>query len=780
MFLRNPMEQARRIRGGKFWVACLLTLSAHGQQIRPLAVEDALGTRSFKVPRVALSPDGAWVSYAVAKDDSRGNAETMVSGSTAAPSVKVVANTYVRNVVTGEERDLGESDVASPTPAWSPDGRSLIFVAGRGRTSKLCLWNSAGNDVRILWDRGVAGFQLAWTPDGTKVIFAISSGDLPQGNNSTPAISDGKASAVEASSASIGSMTVFRSHHLSTQNEATGEADPWSLDRRLSNLVMMDVRSRKISTLIERQRIAKFLVSRDGSRVAYTIPRRFERPGSQQILFDLAVVSLLTEKPKTVAFAIRLNWDGAEFSWSPSGEQLSFRTGGMEETSADCYVVDLNGKGARNISALPDQASGRLYTTDPPVWDAQGRSVYFAYEGALWKASLADGKAAEVGRVAGRRITRVLRRPANTLWTPKQTDFAIVLTHDDGNKQDGFYAIDPSTREVKRLLENGQCYTCSNRSDSEVVSEDGERMAYFAEDTQHDRDLWMVDSQFQSPRQLTHLHPELEKYKMGEARLIDWFSLDGEPLHGALLLPPDYRQGMRYPLVVFCYGGVSLSDSMDRFGFDGPGPLNLQLLATRGYAVLLPDAPLQLGTPMLDLAKTVLPGVDRLVELGIADRDRLGIMGQSYGGYSTVAMISETKRFRAAIEVDGYADTLGIYGSMAQDGSSFGIDVEEHGLGSMGGSPWQFRDRYLENSPILYFDRVETPLLIVQGTRDPIVPMFLADEIFVGLRRLGKEAEYQRYDGEGHDPNYWSHDHQVVFCEQMIRWFDVHLKANSH
>jgi len=777
MFLGNSMEQARRIRRGKFWVACLLALSAHGQQIQPLAVEDALGTRSFKVPRVALSPDGTWVSYAVAKDDRRDNAEPSVSGSTVSPSVKVVANTYVRNVVTGEERDLGESDVQAPTPAWSPDGRSLTFVAGRGRTSKLCLWDSARNDVAILWEGGVAGFQLAWTPDGQKAIFAVPSGDLPQGNTTSPAASGEKASAVHARSASI---TVFRSLLLPATDKPTGGSDPWSLDRRVCRLVMVDVRSRKTITLIKRERIAKFLISPDGSSIAYTIPRRFERSGSQQILFDLALLSLATDKSKTVTSAIRLNWDGAEFSWSPSGEQLSFRTGGMEETSADCYVVDLNGKGARNISALPDQAPGRFYTTDPPVWDAQGRSVYFAYEGALWKASLGEGKAAEVGRVPSRRITRVLRRPANILWTHKQSDFAIVLTHDDGNKQDGFYALDPNTRETKRLLENGQCYTCNNRSDAEVVSEDGERMAYFAEDTQHDRDLWMVDSEFQLPRQVTHLHPELEKYKMGEARLIDWFSLDGEPLHGALLLPPDYRQGTRYPLIVFCYGGISLSDSMDRFGFQGPGPLNLQLLATRGYAVLLPDAPLQLGTPMLDLAKTVLPGVDRLVELGIADRDRLGIMGHSYGGYSAVAMIAETKRFRAAIEVDGYADTLGIYGSMAQDGSSFGIDVEEHGLGSLGGSPWQYRERYLENSPILYFDRVETPLLIVQGTRDFTVPMFLADEMFVGLRRLGKEAEYQRYDGEGHDPNYWSHDHQVVFCEQMIRWFDVHLKANSH
>lgn len=99
----------------------------------------------------------------------------------------------------------------------------------------------------------------------------------------------------------------------------------------------------------------------------------------------------------------------------------------------------------------------------------------------------------------------------------------------------------------------------------------------------------------------------------------------------------------------------------------------------------------------------------------------------------------------------------------------------------MGGTPWQVWDRYVENSPIFHLDRVETPLLIIQGGNDRTVRPFLADQIFVGLRRLGKQAEYVKYEGESHTPVEWSYADQVNLCHRLIAWFDAHLgKEKSH
>jgi len=94
----------------------------------------------------------------------------------------------------------------------------------------------------------------------------------------------------------------------------------------------------------------------------------------------------------------------------------------------------------------------------------------------------------------------------------------------------------------------------------------------------------------------------------------------------------------------------------------------------------------------------------------------------------------------------------------------------------MGGTPWDVRDRYIANSPVFFFDRVQTPLLIIQGAEDTTVAPYLGDEVFVDLRRLGKDVEYAKYEGEGHSPLNWRYANQVDLCNRVIAWFDKYLK----
>jgi dipeptidyl aminopeptidase/acylaminoacyl peptidase len=299
---------------------------------------------------------------------------------------------------------------------------------------------------------------------------------------------------------------------------------------------------------------------------------------------------------------------------------------------------------------------------------------------------------------------------------------------------------------------------------------------FVAEDALHPPDLWMSNMQFQRPRQLTHLNPELEAYKSGLAQVIEWLSDDGERLHGALLLPSNYEKGRKYPLVVWVYP-MLLSNSFDEFGFGGLGFINMQLFATRGYAVLFPDAPRKIGEPMMSMPKSVLPGVSKVIDMGIADPQRIGVMGHSYGGWAAMALITQTRRFRAAIEMDGPADLMAFYGVMQPDGSVSRVSQGESIL--IGATPWQAPLKYIENSPIFYLDRVETPLLIVQGSEDDASPAFLADEIFVGLRRLGKPVEYVKYAGENHVPSDWAYPNELDFTYRVIGWLDSYLKPTD-
>ena len=114
------------------------------------------------------------------------------------------------------------------------------------------------------------------------------------------------------------------------------------------------------------------------------------------------------------------------------------------------------------------------------------------------------------------------------------------------------------------------------------VSDDERRVIYTAEDASHPSDIWLAEFDFKSPRRIRVTNPEIDKYLMGESRVVEWRSEDGERLQGAVLLPAGYQPGQRYPVIVEVYGGRSGSNEAHRYALGENGVRNLQLLATRG------------------------------------------------------------------------------------------------------------------------------------------------------------------------------------------------------
>lgn len=754
----------------------VLPAPAAAQQTSALSVEDALGMRYFgDLSPIEFSPDARWLAYGVRDNRLAEDRDDEAWIRTGVPPWSTGSNIWIQNVETGQAVEVTEAKGDNWLPTWSPDGRYLAFISNRDEDgqARVWLWDAAKNRSRKASDLRVRADEIEWTPDSGKLFVTTLPGGLSPEDYATK-LSSGTNGDTHAHREAKGSTVILYRGGWPNDGKPAN-SDPWNLDHKLRDLASIDVKSGQVSTIVQGKRIATYLISPDGSQIAYTIPRRFEKPGSQQIIFDLVTVALSSGKERVVASDVRLDF-GGRFNWSPDGSRLSYRNFGPEERTFDCYVVGLDGENPRNVTMLARQQEWPPHTSKDALWDIDGKSIYFITKGVLWRASLQQGRASEVARIAGRQIVNMIPGSDNVLWTLDDGKSTIVMTHDDVGKQDGFYKINLGSGDNTKLLEKGQCYTCVNVNLPLAVAKDRQRIAYLSEDARHSADLWTSDDGFLSTRQLTHLNPQFEKYKMGATRLVKWLSEDGEPLEGALLLPTDYQEGQRYPLIVYVYGGFSLSDCLDQFGLVGPGPFNMQLFSTRGYAVLLPDAPQHLGTPMRDLAKTVLPGVSRVIEMGIADPDRLGVMGHSYGGYSTLALIVQTTQFKAAVEADGYGDLIGHYGEMREDGTAFGTSIEEEAQGLIGASPWQLPVRYIENSPIFYLDRVQTPLLIAHGSEDNVVAPFLADEIFVGLRRLGKKVEYAKYAREGHSPPYWNHADQVDFCNRLIAWFDTHLR----
>jgi len=742
-----------------------------------------LDVRIIQEAPITFSPDGKWVGYVVRnvlpKESSKVRDLTKLFECSGLYPDSLSTDIDVSNVLTGETVSIGQGKGNNWIPAWSPDGRYLAFVSdrdGSGQT-KLWLWETETRSLRILSTAIIRANQISWTADSQTILTTIWSGAIRP--EDTAACKGMGPSDTNASTRSIepSSVVVYEGGQGRQGETNKSGGDPWSIDYKTRDLAEFDVRTGRMKRLTHGNRISVFRLSPNETQVAFTSATRFERPGAQQILYDLQVVERATGATQVASAGIRLDFSGGGFAWSPDSQRLVFHVGGALEKAGDCYLVKTNGSELQNLTSLPPE---KAHSPElPPLWDEPRQQVYFIRDHAIWKASTKGAGASELTRIPGREIVAIVGQDSEPLRPVGASDSMIVLTEDPNGKQRGFYKVDPANGESSLLQESGEHYDGANREYLLGATPRGGTVVYLSQGADAPLDLWASDLNFQNRRRLTHINPELDKYQMGAVQVIHWHGLDGEELSGALLLPADYDKHKTYPLIVSVYGGAYGSLSRDEFGLAGlGGPYNMQLFATRGYAVLSPDAPQHLGTPMLDLAKTVLPGVNRVVEMGIADPNRVGVMGHSYGGYSVLSLIVQTTRFKAALVSDGFGDLLSGYGQMKSDGSAYQVPIAETGQVLMGGTPWEFRDRYVENSPVFHLDRVKTPVLIVHGGADSAVAPYLADEVFVALRRLGMDVVYAKYMGENHIPVMWSRENQKDLGNRMLAWFDKFLGSS--
>jgi dipeptidyl aminopeptidase/acylaminoacyl peptidase len=172
-----------------------------------------------------------------------------------------------------------------------------------------------------------------------------------------------------------------------------------------------------------------------------------------------------------------------------------------------------------------------------------------------------------------------------------------------------------------------------------------------------------------------------------------------------------------------------------------------------------------------------MSAVNAAVASGVADLNRVVLFGHSFGGYGAFALLTYTRRFKAAVVLAGFDDLISFYGTFdarlryddAAQRTPFGPWLAESGQIGLAATPWTDMWRYLRNSPIAYLDRVETPVMIVHGDAD-YVPIQQSEEYFEGLYRLRKRARFVRYWGEGH--NLMSPANIRDLWERIFLWFD--------
>jgi dipeptidyl aminopeptidase/acylaminoacyl peptidase len=722
--------------------------------LEPLPVEIASTAKSFAPVEINVSPDGEWVAYTLT-DPRRRKLQGIPSDQwkaftcTGAPYTLADTDLLISNTKTGQTINVSSGTGANWGPSWSPDGKSLAFYSDRAGKAHVWIWERSTQKLRALTTAVVhprLRFEkIFWTPDSRQVLTKIL--------GSTQTLDDCFDGTTRREPFDPAARSIYSSENSPLKL-------PPSTDSYLGDLAMLDTRTGAVERIVRQEKIVAYSLSPSGDRVIYVSPTQLKP--ANQFLFtnNLSLVSVSNGQIERVS-NFSPGVPSLPASWSPDGQTIAYIS------DSECFLWS-RGEQPRAVSSTT-----RVRFTQTPLWDKNGQNLYVLGENKIWRILVTEAKATAITTAWTRQIKGIVsRHDGQQIWSPDKNESIYVNTSDSATKQEGFYRVDSRTGDFVKALE-------TNISINPLLSgasQDDEFLVYAAQNAQQEQNLWITKLDFAKHRQLTHVNPELERYPAGEARLIEYSTSDGTELRSTLLLPVNYQSGRRYPLVVWVYGGSLLSANLNRYGGSGNEHFNLQLFASRGYAVLLPDTPLAVGTPMQDLAKTVLPAVDKAIEMGVADSDRLGVMGVSFGGYSTLALLVQTVRFKAAVMDVGIGNLSSMYGVMLKNGMPFGTSWAEEGQGRMGGPPWQFPDRYVQNSPVFYLNKIETPLLISQGGLD-IAP-FHADEIFVGLRRLGKKVVYVRYENEGHGTEYYSN--RIDYWTRVIEWFASHLSSDSH
>ena len=454
------------------------------------------------------------------------------------------------------------------------------------------------------------------------------------------------------------------------------------------------------------------------------------------------------------------NTDNNGPTWSPDGKWIAF-TSNRSGTGAR----DANSSNNTDIFLIPsDSGAERQLTTNAgpdgsPNWSPDGQLL--AYTSSDQRNNSADQSDLKVLRVAG----------GEPLNLTKDFDYSVgdVEWSKDG-KFIYFSAAQGLTTNLYKIPATGGKPTTISFGDGFVFSgfqttADGTKWLVTGATLAEPGIVYLTDAEGKKPRRIMAEHDRLSDFRVARSEAITWKGADNWDIEGVLTYPLDYQPGQRYPLILQVHGGPHGRYSAN---FNA----GAQIWAARGYAVLQ-------GNPRGSSGRTfefsnanvldwggkdfvdLMNGVDHVIARGVADADRMAVMGGSYGGFMTFWTVTQTSRFKAAIGHAGISDWYSFFGQ---------TDIPNLLEFGFGGLPTQTKQVYEKWSPIEFASRITTPLLITHGENDQRVPIPQADEYYRLLKKLGKTVEFLRYPREGHGIT--EPAHRLHLDAEQEKWFD--------
>jgi len=455
--------------------------------------------------------------------------------------------------------------------------------------------------------------------------------------------------------------------------------------------------------------------------------------------------------------------------WSPDGRWIAFahtRTGKVNDwPTSDVSLVEVSTGRVTPLAATPSaelsprfSPDGRqvalVVSDDPPRWAQSGRiNVVGVGVGAAAPRAFAASHDAQPN-LAG--------------WSPDGRRIYFTEARGTGTR---LYALDVSANKIAELNTTDEVLQSVN------LNRAGTAFGFAAQASDRAPEAFVSRADTYAPVQISRANADIPRLPLGRTEVVRWKSPDGKDVEGLLTYPVGYRAGTRVPLILNVHGGPAGVFQQTFIASRGAYPI--AAFASRGYAVLRPNPRGSSGygtefrrANIKDWGfgdfQDLMSGVDKVIEMGVADPERLGVMGWSYGGYMTSWTVTQTKRFKAASAGAPVTNLMSFTGTA--DITGFIPDY-------FGGQPWEALDLYRKHSPMFNVRGVTTPTLIQHGEADERVPISQGYELYNALRAQGVPTRMLVLPRQPHGPNEPKMILKVM--QTNLEWFDKYLGQNG-
>ncbi|MCA1585947.1 MAG: prolyl oligopeptidase family serine peptidase [Acidobacteria bacterium] len=704
----------------------LIPARAAGQPAPVFTAEDMLAVRTFAGGQpIAPSSTGRWVAYVLTDQDDEWNVQE------GRPTGYVHVQT-LGGAPPAAPRALTTAAAHSAFPVWSPDGRRLAFIREENGQGRAVIWEADRDETMPIGDTFTERLSLApqWHPSGKTLIVAAA---LPD-----PPVQPYRVRSIKSSDARVPGDQPF-----TNPSQAT--------------LVSIDV-STGVSTTLTPDPIVlrSFQVSPTGSHIMYVAPapETLGLIGKEQNDTFVLPVGVAGGAPP----AARKLSERTRFSWSPDGRQLVFVRGGR------LMVLPADGTGEPKpwLDALnlpvgepvwsPDLARFATLVADPTVTDPELEPVkagMYTTAQPFMDLYLVEADGSSKNLTSG--FADQVSTPA---WSPDGVALFFRAV-DNVTYDETVYRYTMADQKLEPLIRGPESYSRLHPIAGGVI--------VAVEDATRPTDLWIVGADGQRTR-MTTLNPQLARFTFSKPELFYFHSADGDRLGALLYKPVGLRPKDKVPVITWVY--EKMTPARHRFNARD------QVFISHGYAMLMPNVKVRVGQTADSFEKCVVPAVNAVRQMDFAN-GKFGLWGHSFGAYATSNLITRTDIFAAAVSGATPPELFRNWAS-GRDRDSRNIET---GQARMGGSPFEFPERYFSQSAFFHLDKVNTPVLILHGEKDLTILFGEGEMMFYALRQLGKIAELVAYAHGDHSLSRHSRQDALDANRRILEWFDRYLKA---